>query len=173
MVVNDGVSGEVGLNTEGSIELVGLSTGLRSDGVSSSLRSGASILGCLVSAAAVHEGVANELSDDVDVLSGTVVVRSWKGTLKIKSRREKVPIMLTFIDRLEARLLPSVETCPELDLGNRAAPEVTDRTGGRCGRRCAGGYICSAGNGQRNGIGAGGHVRIRDRHSNERLGGCA
>lgn len=77
LVVNRSNRSEVRRDTEDRVKLVCLFTRLRSDSVGSSLSVGASGLSSLISTAAVHEGVAHELSDDVDVLSGAMVVGSY------------------------------------------------------------------------------------------------
>ncbi len=76
LVVDSCNSREVCRDTEDRVEFVGLPTGLRGDGVGCSLRIGAGGLSSLVSTTAVHERVAHELRDDVDVLSRAVIVRS-------------------------------------------------------------------------------------------------
>lgn len=125
MVVDGCDSGKVRLDPKDGIERIGLTTGLRSDGVSSRLRGCARVLGGLVCTAGVHKGVADELRDDIDVLSRAVV----EGSL---------------IDGLEAGLLAVVEANAKLDLRNSAFTEVTDgrrrascssRGCGRRGRR--------------------------------------
>lgn len=122
LVVNGCHSCEVRLNAKDGVERIGLTTGLRSDSISSRLRRCARVLGGLVGTARVHKGVADELRDDIDVLSRAVV----EGSL---------------VDGLEAGLLAVVEANAELNLRDSAFTEVTDgrrrasRSSRGCGRR--------------------------------------
>lgn len=76
LVIDSRHLGESSCDAKDGVESIGLSTGLSRLGVGSCPGLLASILRSLVSAAAVSQSVAHELGDDVDVLSGTVVVRS-------------------------------------------------------------------------------------------------
>ena len=94
-----------------------LTTGLRRATAGSILRLLAKVLRRLVRLALVGQSVADELSDDVDVLRGAVV----EGRL---------------VNGLERRLLAVIEANTKLDLGDRARAEVADVA--RCGRGSAG-----------------------------------
>ena len=63
------------MDAEDGVERIGLSTGLCCLGVGGGLGGRASSLGSRIGATAVHELVAHELGDDIDVLRGTMVVR--------------------------------------------------------------------------------------------------
>ena len=65
--------GKVGRNAEHGVECVRLRAGLRRLAIGSGGRARARCLGCRVRATRVRQGVADELSDDVDVLSRAVV----------------------------------------------------------------------------------------------------
>jgi len=62
-----------GRNTKLSVEKISLFTSLGSTSLSCSLGRGASILGSLISAARVGEGVADELGNNANSLGRTVV----------------------------------------------------------------------------------------------------
>ena len=76
LVVYSGDSGERGLNAEGRVEGVSLSTRLGGLRIGSGRRGRARSLGCRVGATAVGQGITDELGDDINALGGTVVVRS-------------------------------------------------------------------------------------------------
>ncbi len=109
-------------DAEDSVEGISLCAGLRGGGRRSSASRLARVLGGLVGGARVRQGVADELGDDVDVLSGTVV----EGLL---------------VDGLERGLLAVVKADAEFDLGDGAAAEVTDASArvGSCSGLSAGG----------------------------------
>ena len=68
--------GEGGRDAKDGVERIGLSTSLGGLGVSGSLGRSARRLRGRIGTTAVGELVTDELSDDVDVLCGAVVVRS-------------------------------------------------------------------------------------------------
>ena len=69
LVIESGGVGEVGHLPEDSVESVSLFSGLRRRTISGGLGSSAGALGGSVGLASVHELIAHELGDDVDVLS--------------------------------------------------------------------------------------------------------
>lgn len=96
---------EVGLDTEDSVE--GISLGARSNlsGGSGSTSLLADILCLLVSAAGVGQSVADELGDDADILSRSVVERG-------------------LVSGLEGGLATTIDSCSEADLRGCAASKV-------------------------------------------------
>ena len=127
-VIDDGDVREVGGDPKDGVEEIGLDTGLRGASVGSSTRGLAGSLGSRISTARVREGVADELSDDVNVLGRTVVVRLQVGGL-------------------EGGLLTVVEANSEGDLRDRAATKVADAAGATASRRGGGSGGSSSGGG--------------------------
>lgn len=74
LIIERSDAGEVCDLPEDCVESVGLFSGLGRGTISGGLGSSAGALGGRVGLASVHELVAHELGDDVDVLSRTVVV---------------------------------------------------------------------------------------------------
>lgn len=79
LIIESGDVGEVGDLPEDGVESIGLFSGLGRGTISGGLGSRAGAQGDGVGLASVHELVAHELGDDVDVLSRAVVVAHCDG----------------------------------------------------------------------------------------------
>lgn len=130
MIIERGDAGEVGGDAKDSVESVSLFSRLCWGIVSGDLGLSTGVQGGRVGLTSVHELVAHELGDDVDVLSRAVVVahcgpkRRRQRKVLLKNKVGRKIGRLTFVDRLERGFATAIEASSELNLGNAARPKV-------------------------------------------------
>ena len=135
LVIERGDAGEVGGDPKDGVESVGLLPSLRWGAICGGGSFSASTLGGGIGFAGVHELVAHELGDDVDVLGRSVIVaryfprRSRQRKALLKDSAGRKGGKLTLIDRLESSLATAIKASAKLDLRNAARSKVANVSG--------------------------------------------